>query len=318
MLVTRGAARAGLPPVALTIGNFDGVHKGHQAMLARVRAEARARGWQSAVLTFEPHPRERFTPMTAPARLTSLREKLELLAGVGIDRVHVQQFSRAFSALLPEVFVERVLMGALGARWVLVGDDFRFGAKRAGDIARLRELGADHGFTVMTMPTVEHDSVRVSSSAVREALATGQLDLARELLGRPYGMSGRVVHGDKLGRTLGFPTANIQIRHNRPPLAGIFAARLHGARAGEGGGGGGLPAVASLGVRPTVKAEGSAPVLEVHVFDFEGDLYGRHVRVDFLAKIRDEAKYADFDTLRDRIARDCEEARTYLKEHPDD
>lgn len=314
MLVTRGAARAGLPPVALTIGNFDGVHKGHQAMLVRVRAEARSRGWQSAVLTFEPHPRERFTPMTAPTRLTSLREKLELLAGCGIDRVHVQQFSRAFSSLAPEAFVERVLVRSLAARWVLVGDDFRFGAKRAGDIARLRELGADHGFTVAAMPTVEHDAVRVSSSAVREALATGQLGLARELLGRPYGVSGRVVQGDKVGRTLGFPTANIQIRHNRPPLSGIFAVRLHGAKDG----GRGLPAVASLGVRPTVKAEGSAPVLEVHVFDFHGDLYGRHVRVDFLTKIRDEAKYADLDTLRARIAQDCEAARAYLKEHPDD
>ena len=311
LVVTRGLAPRGrgavaLGPTALTIGNFDGVHNGHQAMLARLTAVARARSLAATVLTFEPHPREFFAPQSAPTRLTNLREKLELLAAHGVDRVHVQRFSAAFAALSPEAFVERAVAVALGARWVLVGDDFRFGAKRAGDFAFLADAARRHGFELEAMPTVSNGGVRVSSSAVRDALARGELARAHALLGRAYGISGRVVHGEKLGRALGFATANVQLKHNRPPLGGIFAVRVHGIGAGPRQG------VASLGVRPTVKA-GGKPVLEVHLFDFADDLYGAHLRVEFLAKLRDEEKYPDLDTLKAQIARDCAQARDVLK-----
>jgi riboflavin kinase/FMN adenylyltransferase len=304
LLVTRGFAARGARtrPVAATIGNFDGVHRGHQAMVARTEAAARERGVDACVLTFEPHPRELFAPESAPTRLTSLREKLELLAANGVDRVHLQHFTRAFAALAPEDFVDRVLVGALDVRWVLVGDDFRFGARRAGDLAALQASGARRGFEVETMPTVVEHGVRVSSSAIRDALARGDLATAEVLLGRPFSMSGRVVRGLSLGRELGFATANLPIRHNRSPLTGIFAVRVHGAAAGPRQG------VASLGVRPTV-ASGLRPLLEVHLFDFAADLYGRHLRVEFLAKLRDEEKYADLDALKAQIARDCEAAR---------
>jgi len=309
LVVTRGLAPGGaaaLGPVAVTIGNFDGVHKGHQAMLARLEAAARARGLTAAVLTFEPHPREFFAPQSAPTRLTNLREKLELLAAHGVERVHVQRFSAAFAALPPEAFVARSLAGALRARWVLVGDDFRFGAKRAGDFAFLSEAAARHGFELDAMPTVTIGAERVSSSAVRDALARGELDRAQALLGRPYSISGRVVHGEKLGRALGFATANVQLKHNRPPLGGIFAVRVHGIGTAPRDG------VASLGVRPTVHAAGK-PVLEVHLFDFADNLYGAHLRVEFIAKLRDEARYSDLDALKAQIARDCAQARDVLK-----
>lgn len=319
MLVTHGAARAGNAPVALTIGNFDGVHKGHQAMLARVSAEARARGAQSCVLTFEPHPREFFERLgartagaSAPTRLTSLREKLELLDSFAVERVHIERFSSGFASLAPEAFVREVILG-LGASWVLVGGDFRFGARRAGDIGLLESMGKQAGYELEVMQPVMQDGSRISSGAVREALAAGELARAHALLGRPYSISGRVVHGDKLGRQLGFPTANIHMKHNRPPLTGIFAVRLHGA---DGQRGEPRSGVASLGVRPTVKNEG-AIVLEVHLFDFTGELYGRHVTVEFLHKIRDEEKFGDLETLRAQIARDCDVARELLTEPPD-
>lgn len=325
MLVSRGAGRAVhapavQAPVALAIGNFDGVHKGHQAIIGRVRAEAARRGLDSCVLTFEPHAREYFerikrgstdpqapaaAPAVAPTRLTSLREKLELLKAQGLDRVHVQRFHRAFAAMAPEDFVRLVLDRTLQARWVLVGEDFRFGARRAGDVGMLRALASDNGFELEVMPLIEQGGVRVSSGAVRHALARGELAHAQALLGRPYGISGRVVHGDQLGRELGCSTANIQLKHNRPPLMGIFAVQVQGlgpaARRG----------VASLGVRPTVKSQGAA-VLEVHLLDFAGDLYGRHLRVDFLHKIRDEEKFPSLDALRAQIERDCEVARSYF------
>jgi riboflavin kinase/FMN adenylyltransferase len=307
LVVTRGLApRAAPRPVALTIGNFDGVHRGHQAMLARLIAAARTRGLAASVLTFEPHPREFFAPQSAPTRLTSLREKLELLSAHGVDHVHVQAFGGAFAAIAPDAFAERFLVGALGARFVLVGDDFRYGAKRAGDFASLAAAATRHGFELEAMPTVTNGGVRVSSSAVRDALAGGALDRAWSLLGRPYSISGRVVRGDGLGRKLGFPTANVQLKHNRPPLGGIFAVRVHGVAAQARDG------VASLGVRPTVRTD-DLPVLEAFVFDFAGDLYGRHLRVEFLAKLRDEAKYPDVETLKAQIARDCEAARDVLR-----
>ncbi|MCG6873764.1 MAG: bifunctional riboflavin kinase/FAD synthetase [Betaproteobacteria bacterium] len=305
MLVTRGFAPRIDRPVALTIGNFDGVHLGHQAMLARLVDAARARNCIASVLTFEPHPRELFTPAAAPTRLTSLREKLELLGAYGVEHVHVQRFSRAFAALSPEDFVRRMLVDALGVRWLLVGDDFRFGAKRAGDIAMIERVAGGHGFEVEAMPSVNQGDVRVSSSAIRNALARGDLARARALLGRPYSISGRVVHGDKLGRELGFATANVQLKHNRPPLSGIFAVRVHGVAERERHG------VASLGVRPTVRADGR-PTLEVHLFEYSGDLYRRHLRVDFIQKIRDEETYPDLEALKAQIARDCDTARAVL------
>ncbi|MBX6393262.1 MAG: bifunctional riboflavin kinase/FAD synthetase [Burkholderiales bacterium] len=308
MQVTRGLAPRLDRPVALTIGNFDGVHKGHQQMLKRLVRAAQTHGLMSCVLTFEPHPRELFTPASAPTRLTSLREKLELLAEQGVEHVHVQRFSRAFAALSPDEFVERVLVESLRARWVLVGEDFRYGARRMGDWAALQRAAERHGFTVEAMPTVTEDNQRVSSSAVRAALAAGDLAQAERLLGRRYSISGRVVHGRKLGRELGFATANVQMKHNRPPLSGIFAVRVYGA--GEGA----CDGVASLGLRPTITANGH-PTLEVHLFDFHGELYGRHLRVEFLAKIRDEEKYPDLETLKAQIARDCEIAREILESH---
>ena len=307
MRLTHGASDAQLPPVALTVGNFDGIHRGHQAMLQRVLATARARGLQSCVLTFEPHPREFFAAHAAPTRLTSLREKLELLAAHGVERTHVQRFERRFASLAPEAFVEEILAKRLRARWILIGEDFRFGAKRAGDVPLLLRLGSQYGYEVEVLPAVTRAGVRVSSSAVRAALAAGDLAGAEALLGRPYGISGRVVHGRKLGRELGFATANVQLKHNRPPLTGIYAVRVHGVGTAS------RPAVASLGVRPTITASGRA-VLEVHLFDFSADLYGAHMRVEFLHKIRDEEKYSDLGALKAQIERDCEAARTFLLE----
>ena len=311
MLVTRGACAAAFPPVALTIGNFDGVHKGHQAILDRLCRAAAARSLVACVLTFEPHPREFFAPQSAPTRLTSLREKLELLGAKGIGRVHVQRFARDFASMPAEAFVERVLCRALAARWILIGDDFRFGTKRAGDVALLRTLGQRFGFEVETVQTIEHAGRRVSSSSVREALSLGELGRAEALLGRPYSISGRVVHGNQLGRELGFATANIQLQHNRPPLMGIYAVRVHGVHGVDAKP---CDGVASLGVRPTIQSAGQA-VLEVHLFEFAGELYRRHLRVDFLHKIRDEEKYPDLESLRAQIAQDCEAARKFLKEH---
>jgi riboflavin kinase/FMN adenylyltransferase len=304
MRVTRGLPAAAAAPVALTIGNFDGVHLGHQAMLAELTRAAGRLGLPACVLTFEPHPREFFAPDKAPTRLTSLREKLEWLASYGVDRVHVCRFDYRFAQTPAEEFIERIIVRSLAARWVLVGDDFRFGARRAGNLVLLKQAAPRLGFEVAALASFALDGVRVSSTALREALAAGELEQAARLLGRTYTISGRVVGGDGLGRKLGFPTANVHMKHNRPPLMGIFAVRLH--VDGEA-----LPAVASLGVRPTVKQRG-APVLEVHVLDFMGDLYRRHVRVEFLQKLRDEEKYADLATLTRQIAHDVENARAFF------
>ncbi|MBN8778060.1 bifunctional riboflavin kinase/FAD synthetase [Thiobacillus sp.] len=307
MRITHGFRPLGTPH-AVTIGNFDGLHLGHQAMLARLQDVARARGLPTCVLSFEPHPREFFAPDQAPARLSSLREKAEHLQRLGIDRLHVFRFDRAFSALTADAFIEQVLGRTLQAQYVLVGDDFRYGAKRAGDFALLQSAGQSLGFDAEFLPTVEVAGERASSTAVRSALAAGELDHAARLLGRPYSISGRVVHGDKLGRDIGFPTANVQLKHNRPPLMGIFAVELCGLNGTP------LPGVASLGKRPTVKGADAVPVLEVHLFDFNADIYGRRVRVDFLHKLRDEAKYPDLDSLVAQIRRDVDNAKQFMKQ----
>lgn len=310
MRISHGFHPPGMPH-AVTIGNFDGLHLGHKAMLARLQAVARTRGLPSCVLSFEPHPREFFAPEQAPARLSSLREKAECLQRLGVDRLHVFRFDRAFSSLSAAAFIEQVLGRTLQARYVLVGDDFRYGARRAGDFALLQSMGANLGYDAEFLPTVKVAGTRASSTAVRQALAVGELDHAAQLLGRPYSISGRVVHGDKLGRDIGFPTANIQLRHNRPPLMGIYAVELHGLDGAP------LPGVASLGKRPTVKGADAVPVLEVHLFDFDAEIYGRRVRVDFLHKLRDEEKYPDLDTLVAQIARDADNARHFLKQRHD-
>jgi riboflavin kinase/FMN adenylyltransferase len=306
MRITHGFRSLGTPH-AVTIGNFDGLHLGHKAMLARLQDVARTRGLPSCVLSFEPHPREFFAPDQAPARLSSLREKAECLRRLGVDRLHVFRFDRAFSALSAEAFIEQVLGNTLQARYVLVGDDFRYGARRTGDFALLKKTGESLGFDAEFLPTVEVAGERASSTLVRQALAAGELEHAARLLGQPYSISGRVVHGDKLGRDIGFPTANIQLKHNRPPLMGIFAVELCGLNGAP------LPGVASLGKRPTVKSPDAVPVLEVHLFDFDADIYGRRVRVDFLHKLRDEEKYPDLDSLVAQIRRDVDNAKHYLK-----
>jgi riboflavin kinase/FMN adenylyltransferase len=297
-------ARAAVP-TALTVGNFDGVHLGHRAMLDGLAGAARSRKLASCVMTFEPHPREFFAPDRAPTRLTSLREKLELLAGLGVERVHVRRFDYDFARIDAEAFIRTVLIGGLHVRWLLVGDDFRFGARRQGDFELLRQAGLESGFDVVRMDSVSVDGVRVSSTAVRELLAAGDLAGAARLLGRPYSISGRVVAGKRLGGRLGFPTANVQLKHNRPALWGIFVVEVLGLGPEP------LQGVASLGVRPTV-VEGGAPLLEVHIFDFARAIYGEHLQVRFLSKLRDEEKYPDVHTLRLQIARDVEAARAFF------
>lgn len=304
MRVSHGLFPLGFPH-AVTIGNFDGLHRGHQAMLSRLKEEAEKLGLQSCVLTFEPHPREFLSPANAPARLSSLREKSELIRAAGIDRLHVCRFNQRFSSLSPVDFIQHVLVETLQARWVLVGDDFRFGSKRAGDIALLKQAGKEHGFEAEFLPTVHVNGGRSSSTAVREALAAGDMEGAAAMLGRPYSISGRVVHGDKLGRQIGFPTANIQLQHNRPPLSGIFVVEVCGLNEQP------LQGVASLGTRPTVHRNGR-PTLEVFIFDFQGELYGQRLRVDFLHKLRDEEKYPDLDTLIAQINRDVDHARSFF------
>lgn len=305
MRITRGIPAGATSAVALTIGNFDGVHIGHQAMLVELARASRRLNVPACAMTFEPHPREFFAPDQAPVRLTSLREKLELLAAHGVERAHVCHFNYAFAQITAQDFIERVLVAGLGVRWLQVGDDFRFGARRAGDFVMLKDYATRMGYEVQALTSVLMDGERVSSTAVRNALAKGDCARATQLLGRPYSISGRVVHGDGLGRQLGFPTANVQMKHNRAPVEGIFAVEVVGVDEKVRRG------AASLGVRPTVTQQGRV-VLEVYIFDFKGDLYGRHVRVDFLHKLRDEEKYSGLETLKRQIALDVEHAKSWF------
>jgi riboflavin kinase/FMN adenylyltransferase len=290
----------------LTIGNFDGVHLGHRALLARLTTIASAEGLPPTVLTFEPHPREFFAPESAPARLSTLREKLELIADDGVALAYVCHFNAKFAALSAEEFIERVLVNTLRVRHLIIGDDFRFGAKRTGDFALLRETGARLGFQVEAMNSVTLEGERASSSAVRDALRNGRLEHAARLLGRPYSIDGRVVHGDKIGRQLGFATANIRMKHERPPLLGVFAVEVRGIDDKV------LKGVANLGFRPSAN-QVLRPILEVHLFDFTTDIYGAHLNVRFLHKLRDEMKFPNFDALKAQIASDVEAAKNYFK-----
>ncbi len=305
MQVFRGIPENSDRPVALTIGNFDGVHLGHQAVLDRLVKQAQGRGLLSCVMTFEPHPREFFDPENAPARLTDIREKIALFSQIGIDRVYICRFDSKFAAMGAQDF-EAVVSSRIGARWVLIGDDFRYGAKRTGDFSSMREAGRNLGFEVEAMQSVMLGEMRISSTLVRQAVKSGDLELAENLLGRPYSIVGRVGHGKKLGKTIGFPTANIRLKHNKPPLSGIYAVEV------DGLGDAPVRGVASLGVRPTVESSGK-PVLEVYLFDFDRSIYGARLKVDFLAKLREEEKFPDLDSLVRQIGQDVLEARRYFE-----
>jgi riboflavin kinase / FMN adenylyltransferase len=310
--VTKAGGVAGC---AVTIGNFDGVHRGHQAMLALLINEARHRGVPSCVVTFEPHPRDHFArlagkPEQAPARIATLRDKVAELKRCGIDELCVLRFDARLASMPAQAFIDDVLRAGLRAQYVLVGDDFSFGAKRAGNYTMLDAAGTAAGFDVARMMSYEVHGRRVSSSAVRDALARGDMALAESLLGRPYSITGHVQHGRKLGRELGFRTLNIPFGHPRPAASGIFAVRVHGLAADP------VPGVASLGVRPSVEDAGRV-LLEVHALrwpdalDNEGG-YGRLLRVELLHKLHDELKYASLDALRVGIARDTDHAREWL------
>ncbi|MEY3202637.1 MAG: Riboflavin biosynthesis protein RibF [Pseudomonadota bacterium] len=306
MQVYRGVPACSAQSAVLTIGNFDGVHLGHVELLRRLVGRAHSLALPAVVMTFEPHPREFFLPLASPLRLSSLREKLELLSSNGVDRVHVCRFDARFAALSAEAFIDDLLVKGLSVRHLIVGDDFRFGRGRVGDFAMLQAAGGSQGFKVDATPSVMVAGERVSSSAVRDALQAGDLDRTSRLLGRDYSVSGKVVHGDKRGRIMGFPTANIGLKGRRLPLNGVFAVSLEGALAKP------LPAVANVGVRPSVGGD-LQPTLEVHALDFEGDLYGRHVRVNFLHRLRGEEKFADLEALKLAISRDVAAARAHFK-----
>ena len=291
-------------PIALTIGNFDGVHLGHQALLEHLQLAARERDLATAAIVFEPHPREFFAPEKAPARLTNLREKLEQFAALGLNRVHVLRFDEQLARTSAVEFID-ALYTKLSAKYVLIGDDFRFGKARGGDFALMEKMGQQQGVGVTSMSSVLQDGIRISSTAVRLALSEDNLRLAQRYLGRPYSISGRVEHGEKVGRKLGFPTANIQFKHNRAPLRGVFVVRvrIEDGSMREG--------VASLGVRPTVELNGK-PVLEVHLFDFAREIYGKHLHVDFLHKLRDEMKFSGLEALTKQISLDVEQAKDWF------
>jgi len=317
MQVFRGFHHAALAPAcALTIGNFDGVHRGHQAMLALLRSEAQHRGLPSTVLTFEPHPRDYFARVTgkaelAPTRIATTRDKLMELDRCGIDQVVVVPFDERLATLSPDAFIDQVLVGGLHARYVLVGDDFRFGARRAGDYDLLDAAGNRLGFDVARMMSYEVHGVRVSSSVVRDALAVGDMSRVTTLLGRPYTISGHVVHGQKLGRSLDCRTLNVRFGHERPAAKGIFVVRTHGLASEP------LEGVASLGVRPTVEDAGRV-LLEVHCFDWPQQLgseggYGKIVRVELLHKLRDEARYDGLDALQAAIHKDIADAKSFFQ-----
>ena len=287
-----------------TIGNFDGVHLGHQALIGQLAALGREHAIPTTLVTFEPQPLEFFAGENAPPRLTRLREKLSALRGQPLDRVALLRFDTRLSAMPPVEFVESFLVAGLGVRVVVAGDDFRFGHRGEGNFGLLVSLGERHGFDVVRRETFCARRGRVSSSWIRDALANDELGIARELLGRHYAVSGRVASGDRRGRTIGFPTLNIPIRRYRSALRGVYAVRVAGLGEGE------RDAVANLGTRPTV--DGRVVVLEVHVFDWSGDAYGRCVDVSFVAKIRDERKFDSFDALKAQIGRDSARAREIL------
>ncbi len=290
-----------------TIGAFDGLHSGHRRILGRVREKAAELGVASLAFSFDPTPKEYFSRLydvEQPARLMCFREKFEALDEFGIDVFFCPRFNAAMAILSPDEFIERLLVGTLGIRHIVVGDDFRFAHKRAGSVENLQQRGAELGFSVEQVGSVMQGDVRVASSAVRELLAAGDCAGAAKLLGRGYRMSGQVIEGEKLGRTLGMPTANVRLKRSRSPVHGIFAVRIGGLAEGW------LKGVASIGTRPTVG--GTEPLLEVHIFDFDRDIYGAHIQVEFIAKLRDEEHFSNLEVLKRQMFKDAEQARKIL------
>jgi riboflavin kinase/FMN adenylyltransferase len=288
----------------VTIGAYDGLHLGHEELLARVNAEARAQALPSIVMSFEPTPKEFFSRGTPPARLMRFREKYEALADHGIDIFYCPRFDVRMRDIPADDFIRRILVHGLCARHIVVGDDFQFAAKREGRLEHLQHAGKALGFNVEQVPSVIVNDVRVSSTAVREALWNGNVTDATAFLGRPYRMSGKVVKGEKVGRTLGFPTANVDLRRKQSAVMGIFAVRVHGLPSGP------RDAVASVGTRPTF--DGTKPLLEVHIFDFDEEIYGEYIHVDFIARLRDQIKYDDISELVAQMHRDADNARSLL------
>jgi len=293
-------------PCVATIGNFDGVHRGHQCVFEQLIEKAAAQGLPSVVISFEPQPHEFFARTLAPPRLTRLREKVLALRRFPIDRLLCLRFNQALASWSAAAFIERVLVNGLGVRYLIVGDDFRFGRGRTGDYASLQAAGRQYGFEVTNTPTFLLEGQRVSSTRVRAALNAGDMAEAARLLGRPYTLCGRVAHGARLGRQLGFPTANIQLHRQSAPLLGVFAVQVRGLAAQP------WPGVANLGMRPTVAGGEARPLLEVHLFGFNRDIYGKQLEVEFLSRLREERKFASFDALRHQIAADAAQARQVL------
>jgi riboflavin kinase/FMN adenylyltransferase len=288
----------------VTIGNFDGVHKGHQALLKLLKAKAQDLYVPTVVITFEPQTSEYFTQGKAVPRLTRWREKFNALAGQQVDAVLVLRFNAKLAALSADEFIDQVLVQGLGVKHIMVGDDFKFGKARQGDFAFLEKAGVKKGFTVAAMESVVLDNERISSTRVRKALENADNALATKLLGRPYTMEGRVMHGDKLGREIGFPTANIFLHRKAAPVAGVYVVRMHGLQSKP------LPGVANIGTRPTVN--GTRSLLEVHLFDFNQDIYHQQVSVEFCEKLRDEERYDSIELLTEQIKLDALAARQYF------
>jgi len=291
---------------ALTIGNFDGVHLGHQAVLDQLHSRAAELQLSATVMVFEPTPQEYFSPDTAPARLQRLRDKLTLFRELGVEQVVSLRFDQHLAERDAESFVKDILMDGLGVAYLVIGDDFRFGKDRSGDFAFLQQAGQQHGFEVVSTQTLVVSGERVSSTRVREALAAGELKIAEQLLGRSYRICGRVAPGQQRGRTIGFPTANVRLHRTTSPVRGVFAVRVHGL------GDSPLAGIANLGTRPTVC--GNETVLETHLFDFDQDIYGRYVDIEFCRKLRDEKKFESFEALKQQIQQDAEQARQFFSE----
>ena len=293
---------------ALTIGNYDGVHRGHQAVLAQLAERAQAAGLPTAVMLFEPQPAEFFQGGMAPPRLMRLRDKIEALRTQPVSRVICLRFDARLAALEAETFIDEILVRRLQVRYLVVGDDFRFGRNRVGNLDLLHRAGARYGFDATPMPSYQLAGERVSSTRIRAALAAGDFAGAARLLGRPYRMSGRVLPGDRIGRRIGIPTANLALDRLRSPLAGIFVVQAHGIGPAP------LPAVASIGTRPTVG--GTKPLLEVHVLDYDGDLYGKRIGVRFCTKLRDEQRFETLEAMAAQIRTDIDAARAYFRSMP--
>lgn len=310
MQVYHGMSPPPVGPCNLTIGNFDGVHLGHIAMLNALKKISLQNSLPSVVLTFEPHPREYFTPTSAPPRLSNIEEKLAQFEKLGIDIVWVLPFNQALAEMPADTFIETLLVQQLHSQYILVGDDFCFGHRRGGNLITLKHTAQKYGFEVESFSSIKIAGQRISSTLVRQALQVGDMALAQMLLGRPYSMSGKVVHGDKVGRTLGYPTANLHLSHSPPPLSGIFCVEVSVLDQVYQG-------VASLGIRPTLHSN-SAFVLEVYIFEFNEMIYGHTIRINFFKKLRDEIKFTTLESLKTQIAEDVEKTKVFFKINEDD